>query len=146
MRPVQYSISPTRKYGIDDDKGGHCWDVSERKGSIIANDGTEDHVGPGTYHAYPGIGGASIVRRKPFSVSFARPNAKKDASRRPLHMGIFARLATSASAKAAKIDAADRSLQRMALHQEKKIEMRRRRRRAKLAQRSGVPTFVIGSR
>jgi hypothetical protein len=58
-------------------------------------------------------------------------------------MGIFARLAASASAKAQSIEAADRAIERMAAHQKMKKDRKRRKRRERLAQRSGVPTFIV---
>ena len=136
-RPVEYYTPLGREYGIDSDKGGHCWDVAELSSSISANNATEGHVGPGSYRSVP------LARHKPFSATFVRPNAKRNSSRRPLHMGIFARLSASASAKAKKIEAADRAIERMIAHQTMKEERKRRKRREKLAQRSGVPTFIV---
>jgi hypothetical protein len=142
-RPIAYHSSPTREHGIDNNKGGHCWDVATCPSSIAANSGTEEHVAPGSYRPDPGIGGVSLLRRTPFSTSFVRPDARKNTGRRPLHMGIFARLAASASAKAQSIEAADRAIERMAAHQKMKKDRKRRKRRERLAQRSGVPTFIV---
>ena len=119
-RPVEYYTPLGREYGIDSDKGGHCWDVAELSSSISANNATEGHVGPGSYRSVP------LARHKPFSATFVRPNAKRNSSRRPLHMGIFARLTASASAKAKKIEAADRAIERMIARQTMKEERTKR--------------------
>jgi hypothetical protein len=123
---------------------GHCWDVSERNTMLTTASSLPSNIGPSSYPAeldgavgrngrYQQAGKKSM----PFA-TFHRPNQQKSTKRRPLHIGIFERLAKTEQERAQRVESAQNALHRVAkkVKQDKKKKQRKKRRR--MAQRSGA--------
>ena len=128
---------------------GHCIDVAERNTNMNAGTGgTATHVDATSYRTeIDGAVGRSgrlgrSERKSTVNVSFHRPNQLKAAARRPLHVGIFERLAKNATDRLATVESCANALKRVELKGTRKKTKRQRRVRSRMTQRNGTVRMV----
>ena len=125
-------------------KTGHCIDVAEKGGDEVQSN--NEWVGPQSYPAeIDGAIGRSgrlgrAGKRSMPSACFHRPMQNKATNRRPLHVGIFERLAKSAMERVERVNECERGLARLKTKEKLEKKKKRRRRRARMTHRAGSMT------
>jgi hypothetical protein len=127
---------------------GHCIDVAERDTTSTPSSSVPCHVDCTTYLTEKdgavgrdGRLGRSERRSTPSS-SFHRPNQQKAIARRPLHLGIFERLAKNANVKHERVLQCNNAMDRVGKKELRKKKKRVRAIRSRMTQRSGEMRMV----
>ena len=127
---------------------GHCIDVAERNTTSTPSSSVPCHVDCTTYLTE--IDGAvgrdgrlgRSERRSAVKCSFHRPNQQKAIARRPLHLGIFERLAENATAKHERVLQCNNAMDRVGNYEKRKKKIRGRAIRSRMTQRSGEMRMI----